>query len=282
LQAGGERGANWKKDWKKDLQTMRTGRRSRKSPTPVVGMNSNGKSQMNAPTGIIDTYQFNYIIMKIVNILVRIVLILVILFLVTRTFKRADERSYGANSPAVFSKGNAPDSIRQEVIAQLHKFQDGYSKRDTNQVDSFMNSIYSKDNILILGTDPDEILSGYKSAAELVSDDWKYWGDCHFAMDSANVSANGRTVWFSTRGFVKADISRLLVIPLRLTGVMVMEDGTWKLQQEQCQRDVDFNSSLLDPGIAAVLLFIWLIASVISLFFVLFKSLKKRTPGVSQ
>ena len=75
--------------------------------------------------------------MKIVKILVRIVLILVILFLVTRTFKRADERKYGPTSAAVFSKGNAPDSIRKEVLVQLHKFQDGYSKRDTSQVGTF-------------------------------------------------------------------------------------------------------------------------------------------------
>jgi len=34
--------------------------------------------------------------MKILKILVRIVLILVILFLVTSTFKRVDERNYGS------------------------------------------------------------------------------------------------------------------------------------------------------------------------------------------
>ena len=127
--------------------------------------------------------------MKIVKILVRIVLILVILFLVTRTFKRADERKYGNTSAAVFSKGNAPDSIRNEVLAQLHKFQDGYSKRDTKTGGIFMNSLYSKDNILIIGTMPGEIFTGYKRATELVKSDWESWGDCRFAMDSANISS---------------------------------------------------------------------------------------------
>ena len=109
--------------------------------------------------------------MKIVKILVRILLILVILFLVTRTFKRADEQSYGSTSVAVFSKGNAPDSTRKEVLLQLHKFQDGYSKRDTGQVESFMNSLYSTGNILILGTMPGEIFTGYKRATKLVKSD---------------------------------------------------------------------------------------------------------------
>jgi hypothetical protein len=216
--------------------------------------------------------------MKIVKILVRIVLILVILFLVTRTFKRADEHKYGSTSAAVFSKGNAPDSIREEVLAQLHKFQDGYSKRDAGQVDSFMQSLYSMGNILILGTMPGEIFTDYKSATGLVKSDWESWGDCRFAVDNANISSNGDVAWFSARGYVKFDLSSLLVIPLRLTGVMIKEDETWKFQQQQFQFDVDFSFSML----AAVLLFIWLVLSVITLVNVIIKSLKKRTSGASR
>jgi hypothetical protein len=214
--------------------------------------------------------------MKIVKILVRIVFILVILFLVTRTFKRADERKYGPASQSVFSKGNAPDSIRNEVLVQLHKFQDGYSKRDTGQVESFMQSLYSKENILILGTMPGEIFTGYKSATELVKSDWASWGDCLFAMDSANISSMGNVAWFSARGYVKFDLSSLLVIPLRLTGVMLKEDGAWKFQKQQFQFDIDFSFSML----AAVLLFIWLVVSVVVLIIEIVRSLKKKPSGI--
>jgi len=100
--------------------------------------------------------------MNSVKILVRIILILVTLFLVTRTFKKADELSYGSTSAAFFSKGNAPDSIRKEVLEQLHKFQEGYTKRDVRQVEPFMQSLYSKGNTLILGTMPREIYYGYE------------------------------------------------------------------------------------------------------------------------
>ena len=215
---------------------------------------------------------------QIIKILVRIVLILAVLFLVTRTFKRADERKYGSTSEAVFSKGNAPDSIRMDVLVQLHKFQDGYYKRDSSQVESFMNSLYSKNNILILGTMPGEIFTGYKSVSGLVKSDWESWGDCRFAMDSANISSIGNVAWFSARGYVKFDLSNLLVIPLRLTGVMVKEDGTWKFQQQQFQFDVDFSFSML----AAVLLFVWLVVSVITLIIVTIKGLKKSTSGASR
>ena len=213
--------------------------------------------------------------MKIVKILFRIVLILVILFLVTRTFKRADESHYGPASASVFSKGNATDSIRKEVLVQLHKFQDGYSKRDAGQVESFMQSLYSQDNILIIGTMPSEIFKDYKRATGLVKSDWESWGDCRFAMDSANISSTGNVAWFSARGYVKFDLSSLLVIPLRLTGVMVKEDGAWKFRQQQFQFDVDFSFSML----AVVLLFAWLVVSVITLIIVAVKSMKKSRSG---
>jgi len=91
-------------------------------------------------------------------------------------------------------------------------------------------------------------------------------------MDSANISSAGNVAWFSARGYVKFDISRLLVIPLRLTGVMVKEGGTWKFQQQQFQFDVDFSFSML----ATILLFAWLLVSVITLVLRIIKSLRKQ------
>jgi len=216
--------------------------------------------------------------MNSVKKFVRIILILAVLFLVTRTFKRADKCSYGSTSAAVFSQGNAPDSVRKEVLAQLHRFQDGYSKQDTSQVESFMNSLYSTDNILVLGIMPGEIFTDYKSATGLVKSDWESWGDCHFAMDSANISSKDDIAWISARGYVKFDMSSLLVIPLRLTSVMVKEDGTWKFQQQQFQFDIDFSFSLL----AAILLFIWLMVSVIAFVLIITKNLRKHASGVPE
>jgi len=123
---------------------------------------------------------------------------------------------------------------------------------------------------------PGEIFAGYKSATGLVKSDWESWGNCRFAMDSANISSNGNIAWFSARGYVKFDMSSLLVIPLRLTGVMVKEDGAWKFQQQQFQFDVDFSFSM---G-AIILLFIWLVVNVITLFFVMVRNFNKKTSGV--
>jgi hypothetical protein len=208
----------------------------------------------------------------IVKILLRIILLLLTLFLVTRIFKRADEERILSPATAVFSKGNAPDSTRKEIIGQLNKFQEGYSQRDTSQVDAFMKSLYSRENILILGTSPGEVFPGYDRAARLVKSDWESWGDCRFMIDSANISSMGDVAWFSTKGYVEFDLSNLLVIPLRLTGIMVKEDQVWKFRQQQFQFDIDFSFALL----AILILSAWILVSIITLVIAAATAIKAR------
>ena len=135
-----------------------------------------------------------------------------------------------------------------------------------------MQSLYSKDNILILGTMPDEVYTGYKKATQLVKTDWESWGDCKFEIDSANISSFGNTAWFSTKGYVEFDLSGLLVIPLRLTGIMVKEDQEWKFQQQQFQFDIDFSFSL----IATLIISVWILLSIITLSIKTVKLVRKN------
>lgn len=207
----------------------------------------------------------------IFQILLRIILLFIILFLVTRVFKKADEKIILSPSEAPYSLGNSPDSVRMEIIDQLRKFQDGYSKRDPKNIDNFMQSLYSKNNILILGTMPKEVYKGYENAVRLVKSDWESWGDCKFAIDSANISSLGNTVWFSTKGYVEFDLSKLLVLPLRLTGIMVKEDQEWKFQQQQFQFDIDLSFSL----IATLVISAWIFISIITLSIKTVKILRK-------
>jgi hypothetical protein len=207
--------------------------------------------------------------MKIASILFRIIIIIILLFLVTRTFKKDDDTYLSARAQ-LLSKGNAPDSIRFEVIGQLQKFQNGYSGRDLNKIELFMEELYSRDNILILGTMPREVFIGYQQATKLVRSDWESWGDCKFETERASISSSGNTAWFSTIGLVKFDMSSLLVIPLRLTGIMIKENGIWKFQQQQFQFDIDFSLTLL----AIIILFVWLIICFVTLVIAIVKRLK--------
>ncbi|MFC1545378.1 nuclear transport factor 2 family protein [Gemmatimonadota bacterium] len=86
-----------------------------------------------------------------------------------------------------------------------------------------MEQLFSQDNILVLGTQPREILTSYERAQFLVSSDWRRWGDCTFLMDNAHISTSGKVAWISTVGYVEFDMSRFLVLPLRLSAVMVKD-----------------------------------------------------------
>jgi hypothetical protein len=108
---------------------------------------------------------------------------------------------------------------------------------------------------------PNEVFKGYENAARLVKSDWESWGDCRFAIDSAHISSSGNTAWFSTKGYVEFDLSGLLVLPLRLTGIMVKEDQEWKFRQQQFQFDIDFSFSL----IAILVITAWIFISIITL-----------------
>ena len=67
---------------------------------------------------------------------------------------------------------------------------------------------FSRDGLLILGTQPREIAIGPAEAAELVGGDWRSWGDCTFDIDQAHVSAHEDTAWFASTGRVRFDLSR--------------------------------------------------------------------------
>jgi hypothetical protein len=146
--------------------------------------------------------------MKIFKQIFKVVLISILLYSVIITLKHPHKAYYDSKDAFIFSKGNAPESVRAEIIKQLHKFQDGYTHRDTSQLKPFMEQLFSQANTLVLGTMPNEILMGQEKASRLVFSDWKSWGDCTFLMDNAHISTSGDVAWISTIGYVKFDMSR--------------------------------------------------------------------------
>ena len=176
----------------------------------------------------------------------------------------------------VYDQGNASPEIRAEILKQLKQLQEGYEWRDTTILDSFMEELFSRENILILGTMPGEIYSGYEEAADLVSSDWLYWGDVYMMAEGANVSARDSLAWFSMIGHVEFDLSRLLDLPLRITGVMVQTVDSWKFQQLQFQFDMDISGIL----VLVVLLAFILLVSLARLVFVIIRTTTKRAGPV--
>lgn len=147
--------------------------------------------------------------------------------------------------------GNATPEIRTAVLNQLQKFQEGYTRRDVKQLDRYMDGVFSSERPVVLGTMPRELYVGYPEVARLIREDWESWGDCRFRLDQTQISAFGNVAWFATVGSVKFDLSRYLVLPLRLTGVMVNENGMWKIRQAQFQFDLDLSNLLLAQALMA-------------------------------
>lgn len=190
----------------------------------------------------------------------RILFVLLALSLAVRTLQNPHPTFCGAGDTFVFSEGNAPEPDRSEIVDQLKLFQEGYAARDTSRVDSFARQLLS-DEILILGTMPQEIYRGFDEARELVRTDWESWGDCTFLVEQARISTHDNVAWVSTIGEVQFDLSRFLVMPLRLTGVMANEEGTWRFRQLQFQFDLDLSFLLL----LILVLIVWLVAEVMVL-----------------
>ena len=177
----------------------------------------------------------------------------------------------------LYDRGNASPEIRAEILEQLEVFQKGYTERDTSILTSYMDKLFSRENILILGTMPGEIYSGYEEAADLVSSDWLYWGDVNMLVESANISASDSVAWFSMIGHVVFDLSSWLDLPLRVSGVMAEEDSGWKFQQLQFQFDLDISGILL----LIVLLSVILMLSIVRLVYIIIRAVQKQEGRLS-
>jgi hypothetical protein len=213
------------------------------------------------------------------KIAVRIANILFVALLLLMGTKILEDRYRGSFGPPdfhPFSPGNAPDDVRAAIIATLNSFQDGYTRRDTTRVEEFAQRLLSRDNILILGTMPNEIFINFAQATELVRSDWVHWGDCRFLLDRAHVSAHENVAWFSTVGYVEFDLSDLLVVPLRLSGILVREEGAWQFQHLQFQFDVDLGYLLA----INLLLAIWLAGNIIVLLIDILRRARRTDHGL--
>jgi len=211
--------------------------------------------------------------MNIIKRVVMVVVLSLLLYTVLITLRHPHSEYYDSHDTYIYSEGNASPDARTEITQQLHKFQEGYSRRDTSQLEPFMEELFSRENTLVLGTMPNEMLIGPDKVSRLVLSDWQSWGDCTFLVDNAYISTSGDVAWLSTIGYVKFDMSRFLVLPLRLSAVMVKENLDWKFQYMQFQFDLDFTYLL----VTIIILMIWLSVSLVSLTVVVVRSLRKRS-----
>ena len=208
--------------------------------------------------------------MKITKSILMTVFNGLLLFILLFALGRANEKYINAGDNFHFSQGNASGDVRSEIIQKLNDFQDGYTRRDLSQAETFSTRLFSQENIVILGTMPEEVFIGHEQATQLIENDWRGWGDCRFLMENAQISASGQVAWFSTIGTVQMDVGNL-VLPLRLSGVLMEEGNDWMFQQ--LQFDLNLGFLLLLIG----LLLVWLIINIILVLLHSFRAFRRKS-----
>ncbi|MBS4538520.1 hypothetical protein GOQ27_08595 [Clostridium sp. D2Q-11] len=94
-------------------------------------------------------------------------------------------------------------TVQEEIKDVLIKLQEGYTKRDINLIDEYVDPLISTDsNVFAVGTADDEWCFGWKEVKELIESDWEYWGDLVFDIENMVFSTQGDTAWLITRASV--------------------------------------------------------------------------------
>jgi len=164
-----------------------------------------------------------------------------------------------------YNKGTIGTQEKFGVLQTLRILENGYTKRDVTAVDRCIASTFSNKNVLILGTNPTEILIGKEGAKNLLQGDWTYWGKVKFHLDRTRFDQlDSNVVYVATTAEVKIDMWQLK-LPLRITGVLVNENSHWLISKLQFQYDTNTNL-IIFSWIAAIgftvslilMLLIWL------------------------
>lgn len=86
----------------------------------------------------------------------------------------------------------------------LKKVEVAYIKRDPKQVDTFMESLFDRnESIIVVGTSGGEWCMGYDEVREIFSSDWEYWGDLRINTREAIITAMENTALIYTTGTIK-------------------------------------------------------------------------------
>lgn len=105
------------------------------------------------------------------------------------------------------SKATSNEEI-EEVRRVLHVFQDGYTKRDLNYATEYMKEVFLCDeDLVVIGTDAEELCLGVDATRGIVESDWQYWGDFKMNAQEAIICVNGDVAYFTTKAILHITIS---------------------------------------------------------------------------
>lgn len=100
-----------------------------------------------------------------------------------------------------------------EIRKVLQVFQDGYTKRNLDYVDSYMKEVFLlDDDLVVIGTDAEELCLGIEATKGIIESDWKYWGNFKLNVEDAIICVNGDAAYFTTKALLNRNVSNETIL----------------------------------------------------------------------
>ncbi len=104
-------------------------------------------------------------------------------------------------------------TIVQDILHVLQRFQDGYSARDVSQLKEFMQLFDDDTQVEVIGTNGirpgvEEWYRGKEAASDMIRSDWESWGDLVIDDEKAQICSEGNVAWLSAPATVTKTFSR--------------------------------------------------------------------------
>ena len=103
------------------------------------------------------------------------------------------------------------------------RFYEAFSSIDISFIENFISQ---KDEVLVIGSDPNEWWSDYKTIISAFKAQLREMGGVKIVNVDIKAYSEGTVGWAASRAIMKMPDG--LKIPFRMTGVFHQEDGSWK------------------------------------------------------
>lgn len=92
--------------------------------------------------------------------------------------------------------------MHEEILETFRKFQEGYTVRNSEKIDEFMDIFSNEEDVQMIGigaTVPGayEWFTGKDKIKEIIVSDWDFWGDVTFDLENIRITEKNGTAWFS-------------------------------------------------------------------------------------
>jgi hypothetical protein len=158
------------------------------------------------------------------------------------------------------AKGNASEDIRKEIFSALQISASGKPLSEPSKIDTFMETHYSKEDILILGTSSEEVIFGFNQAKQFKHGDIDFLKNVNFDTEKAYVSVHNNAAWLSITGYFQTVIAGL-ILPLRHSAVLIKHGDIWKIHKSQT--DWFYNTNFLLNKIVFTMIFSFICLTIL-------------------